>query len=169
MLLLAFSQRTFPQTGSTPSLNYDVKKLKPESCEFNNMNLEQADIKAKEDFLSFGKGEAIILIARPGTRDKKVRLNTLIERRLYTAKAYLTDYLKKRSKKSVITAIAPNNRAEYGVIEIYVSGSLFYVLATNPNFGLGVGSCDSPDSDERKSRERRALLYPWLYKSSEKN
>ena len=165
LLYLTFSVNVSSQTGSVPPLNYDVKKIKPESCELNNLNLEQADNKAKEDFLSFGKGEAIILIARPGTKDKKIGLNTLIERRLYTAKAYLTDYLKKRPKESVVTATAANNGAEFGVIEIYISGSLFYVLATNPNFGLGVGSCDSPDSDDKESRHRRALLYPWLYRN----
>ena len=159
------SAESFAQTGSTPELNYDVKKVKPEGCELNNINLEQAHEKAQEDFTLLGRGEAIILIARPGTKDRQKELNALIERRLYTARAYLTDYLQKRTKESVITALGANNGAEYGVIEIYVSGSLFYVLASNPNFDIGFGSCDSPESDDKASRARRALLYPWLYNS----
>ena len=167
LLLVIFgAAESFAQTGSMPKLNYDVKKVKPEGCELNNMNLEQAHEKATEDFTLLGRGEAIILIARPGTKDKKG--NTLIERRLYTARAYLTDYLQKRTKESVITALGENNRAEYGVIEIYVSGSLFYVLAANPNFDVGFGSCDSPESDDQASRAKRALLYPWLYNTKAK-
>lgn len=160
------SQNFSAQTVEISNSNYDRKKIKPETCELNNINLEQADTKAEEDYKLIGRGESIILIARAGTKDKKNNLNILLERRLYTARAYLSDYLKKREKETIITAIAPNEGSEYGIIEIYVSGSLFHVLASNPNYGISVGSCDSDASDDAESRTKRALLYPWQYKKS---
>lgn len=165
-LILIFSQSAERFAQQQKSSNADsVKQTKPETCELNNINLENADRQAKEDALLTGKSDTIILIARPGKKDQKSRAKALLEQRLYTARAYLTDYLKLREKETVVTAEAPNNGADYGVIEIYVTGQLNYVLASNPNFGIALGSCDSPETDDQKSRARRALLYPWLYKN----
>lgn len=148
-----------------PSNSDFVKKTKPETCELNNINIENAHRQAEEDALITGKSAVIILIGRPGKKDTK---KVLTARRLYTARAYLTDYLEWRNKETVITAEAPNNGNEYGVIEIYITGQLYYVIASNPNFDVGFGSCDSPESDDKKSRVKRALLYPWLYNNKKK-
>lgn len=147
---------------------YDAKKIKPEGCEFNDLHLEYAHQQALENSQRFGISQTLILIARPGTKDRKKGLDILLERRLYTARAYLTDYLEKRTKETIITAIAPNNGVEYGVTEIYVSGALYNVLVSHPNYGISVGSCEPEESDDAKSRARHALLYPWLYNSKTK-
>ncbi len=169
VLIFVFSQSVeqFAQQQKTSGAN-SAKEIKPETCELNNINLENADRQAKEDALLTGKSDIIILIARPGKKEKKSLVKVLLEQRLYTTRAYLTDYLKLRGKETVVTAEAPNNGADYGVIEIYVTGQLNYVLASNPNFGIGLGSCDDPESDDQRSRARRALLYPWFYKSKQK-
>ena len=169
LLIIFFSYSAEQFAQQQKSLDADsVKKIKPETCELNNINLENADRQAKEDAQLTGKSEIIILIARPGKKDTPSRVEKLLEQRLYTARAYLTDYSKLRQKETVVTAEAPNNGADYGVIEIYVTGQLYYVLASNPNFGIGLGSCDDPESDDQRSRARRALLYPWFYKSNRK-
>jgi len=129
-------------------------QARPKGCEQNNILLEQSHEAAGEDSL-------IILVGRPGKRDKRV---SVTGRRLYTARAYLTSYLKLRGLETVVTAEAPNRGMEYGTVEIYVKGRMFAVLPSFPDKGLGLGSCDSPESDDKESRARRALLYPWLYK-----
>lgn len=165
ILILFFSSygKSFAQSGSVYGNAYDLKNLKPTTCELNSLYLDVANQQAEINLRDSGKLQPIILIARPGIRDKKSGLNTLIERRLHTASAYLIDYLEKQTKESVITAQAPNKGSEYGVIEIYVSGMLQEVLVQRPNAVVPVGSCDS--SDNAESREKRALLYPWLYNS----
>ena len=171
MIFLAILQlfhfgESFAQEEPKTGFVYDIKEAKPEGCEFNNLHLENAHQQTVENNQRFGTSQILILIARPGIKDSEKGLNILIERRLYTARAYLTDYLEKRTKESVITATAPSNGAEYGVIEIYVTGALYNVLVSNPNYGIAVGSCDS--ADDAESRARHALLYPWLYNSKTK-
>ena len=165
IIFFSYSAEQFAQQQKSSDAD-SVKKIKPETCELNNIKLENADRQAKQNAQLTGKSEIIILIARPGKKDTLSRVKKLLEQRLYTARAYLTDYLKLREKEMVVTAEAPNNGADYGVIEIYVSGQLYYILASNPNFGIGLGSCDAPESDDQRSRARRDLLYPWLYKKS---
>lgn len=170
LLLFFCFEKSFAQVEPKAEFVYNVKEIEPEGCEFNDLHLEYAHRQSVENSQRFGISQTLILIARPGIKDRKKGLGVLIERRLYTARAYLTDYLKKRTKETVITAIAPNNGVEYGVIEIYVSGVLYDVLVSHPNYGISVGSCESLESDDAESRARRALLYPWLYSSkSQKN
>jgi hypothetical protein len=134
----------------------DGLSIKPRPCEFNNLILEDANEAA-------GKNRPIILISRPGLRDTK---SEVVERRLYTARAYLIDFTNYRTSENTITAIARNEgRLDYGGIEVYVGGKLLDVITSEPNQLLGVGPCDSPESDDKESRRRRALLYPWLYKT----
>lgn len=139
-----------PPLNSTKTIG----DIKPRGCERNNIILEQAHHEAGADSI-------VILIARPGIKDKR---RDIVGKRLYTARVYLTEYLVWRSGETIVVGEAPNNGSDYGVVEIYVKGQLFDVLANNPDAELGLGSCDSPDSDDRESRVKRALLYPWLYK-----
>jgi len=137
--------------GQTNKIKPD---LIPRGCEYNNIALEGARKKA-------GTRSVIILIARPGKKD---RLKAISERRLYTARAYLTSYLTLPDEPTVVTANGENSGGLYGVIEIYVTGILFDSLASYPNYELGLGSCDSLESDDEDSRAKRSLLYPWLFR-----
>lgn len=170
ILILFFSCYgiSFAQSNSDYGNIYDLSGLKPTTCELNSLYLDIANQQTETNLRGSGKLQPIILIARPGIKDKKKGLNTLIERRLHTASAYLVDYLEKQTKESVITAQAPNRGSEYGVIEIYVSGMFQEVLVQRPNAVVPIGSCDS--ADDAESRAKQALLYPWLYNSkSQKN
>lgn len=131
-------------------------KIEPRPCEFNNLVLERANREAGQDSL-------IILIARLGKKDTQKEISS---KRLYTTWAYLTKYSNLRKSESIITAeAARDNKQYYGGIEIYVNGKLFDVLTAKANGLIGLGSCDYTDSDDGESRAKRALLYPWLYKS----
>ncbi len=164
LLIFSCSEISFAQSNLSSGITYDAKELKPTGCELNSLYLDGANQEAEVNLQDSGRLQTIILIARPGIKDRKKGLNTLIERRLYTTRAYLTDYLRKQPKEAVVTAQAPNNGSEYGVIEIYVSGVLNpNLLVIYPNAGIGVGSCESEDSDDAEGRTKRALLYPWLY------
>jgi hypothetical protein len=144
----ALGQRQSPSNVARPA-----RGIEPAGCELNNIILEQAHTAA---------GDSIsVLIGRPGVKDRR---RDITGKRLYTARAYLTDYFKKRGVETVVTGTAPNNGAKYGVVEIFVKGQLFDVLASYPDAELGLGSCDSLESDDRESRARRALLYPWIFK-----
>lgn len=132
-----------------------VTALKPRGCERNNVVLELANEEA-------GIDSVLVLIGRPGIKDKR---KDITEKRLYTAAAYLVKYLSNsRTEKSTITGQSQNIGNEYGILEIYVKGKLFDVLASSPDFEIGLGSCDSLESDDEKRRAKRALLYPWLYR-----
>ena len=127
---------------------------KPTNCENHIAVLEAANHDA-------GKDGLIILIARLGNGDNKPGLN---EHRLHSARAYLTEYLRARSPKSIV--IAEGERIEgYGRIEIYVGGKLYYVLAIKANADLSVGSCEPAELDDARQRELRKKLYPWLYQN----
>jgi hypothetical protein len=146
ILTSVFGQRTMPENILT-----DVK---PAGCERNNVILEQAHKEAGTDSI-------IILIGRPGKKDKR---EDITNKRLYTSRAYLTQYLNWRTDKTTITGQSQNNGYDYGVVEIYIKGVLFDVLASYPDVEIGLGSCDSLESDDKQSRAKRILLYPWLYK-----
>jgi hypothetical protein len=127
----------------------------PRGCEFNNLVLERGNREAGDDSI-------LILIAIRGVNDTKLDVS---RRRLLTARAYLTQYTNLREPANVIVAEAlGDGQPPYGGVEIYVKGRLFDVLTSGPNLDLGLGACDSPESDDKESREKRALLYPWLYK-----
>jgi hypothetical protein len=90
--------------------------------------------------------------------------------RLHTARAYLVEYTNLRTNENVKVAVAPYDRSlVYGGVEIYVKGNLADILTVGPDWGLGLGSCSSPQSDDRESRARRALLYPELNKTKPGN
>jgi len=144
----ATAQREPPSNIARPA-----RGIKPAGCEWNNIILERAHEAAGDSI--------IILIGRRGVRDKR---RNITGNRLYTARAYLTDYLRARSVDALVVGKASNKGAEYGVVEIYVKGQLFDALASYPDSELGLGSCDSLESDDRESRARRALLYPWIFK-----
>ncbi|HEY0728737.1 MAG TPA: hypothetical protein VGD38_11745 [Pyrinomonadaceae bacterium] len=128
--------------------------LKPTNCENHIKMLEGANDVA-------GKDGLIILIARPGTGDTKPEISG---RRLYSARAYLTDYLRVRSPETIV--IGEGDRVEgYGRLEIYVAGKLYQALAIRANSELSVGSCEPEDLDDATQRARRRKLYPWLYKN----
>lgn len=85
-------------------------------------------------------------------------------RRLYSARAYLADYLRVRSPQTIVTG--EGDRVEgYGRLEIYVAGKLYQVLAIRANAELSVGSCEPPEEDDPRQKELRKKLYPWLYKN----
>jgi hypothetical protein len=155
LLALVFlcSEASIAQRQTPPNVARPARGIQPSGCERNNLILEQAHEAAGDSIL--------ILIGRLGIKDKR---KDVTHKRLYTARAYLTDYLEKRSLKTVVLGEASNNGSDHGVVEIYVKGQLFDVLANYPNAELGLGSCDSLESDDRESRARRALLYPWIFK-----
>jgi hypothetical protein len=132
----------------------DEAVVLPRSCETNNNILQDANEKAGETTL--------IMISRLGTSDTS---NVVGVRRLHSAKAFLTEYLKVRESSRIVVALSNGPKSKkYGGIEIYVKGVLFDFLATKPNGWLGVGPCDSPEVDDQKSRRFRKALFPWLYK-----
>jgi hypothetical protein len=125
---------------------------KPTNCENHIAVLEAAHHDA-------GKEGLIIVIARQSIGEHRRDIN---RRRLYNARAYLTDYLKLRAPETMVTAEGePVNG--YGRIELYVGGKLYYVLALKRNADLIVGSCEPPELDDARQRELRKKLYPWLY------
>ena len=133
---------------------YAQTDLKPTNCENHIKMLEGANDVA-------GKDGLIILIARPGTGDTKPEISW---RRLYSARAYLTDYLGVRSPQTIVTG--QGDRVEgYGRLEIYVAGKLYQTLAIRANAELSVGSCEPPEEDDARQKELRKKLYPWLYKN----
>lgn len=124
--------------------------IPPRECEFNNMILENANREAGQDTV-------ILLLSRRGIKDTR----DLAKSRLHTARAYLVEYSNLRTNENVKVAEAPYDRSlVYGGVEIYVKGKLYDVLTVGPNWGLGLGSCASPESNDREGREREALLYP---------
>jgi hypothetical protein len=129
-------------------------ELKPTNCENHIKMLEGANDVA-------GKDGLIILIARPGTGDTKPEISG---RRLYSARAYLTDYLRVRSPRTIVTGVGDKVEG-YGRLEIYVAGRLYQVLAIRANAELSVGSCEPEELDDATQRARRKKLYPWLYKN----
>lgn len=136
------------------TFTYAQTDLKPTNCENHIKMLEGANDVA-------GKDGLIILIARPGAGDTKPEISG---RRLYSARAYLTDYLRLRSPKTIVTA--EGDRVEgYGRLEIYVAGKLYQVLAIRANAELSVGSCEPEELDDAAEKARRKKLYPWLYKN----
>ena len=125
---------------------------RPTNCENHIAVLEAAHHDA-------GKEGLIIVIARKGTGEKRRDLN---RRRLYNARAYLTDYLGLRAPETIVTAEGePVNG--YGRIELYVGGRLYYVLALRRNADLVVGSCEPEALDDARQKELRKKLYPWLH------
>lgn len=130
------------------------RKHEPKGCEYNNISLEQANRDANSDTV-------ILIIGRLGNKDRK---KDITERRLYSASAYLTQYLSySRSTESVVAAEGKNIGNEFGVLEIYVNGKLYDTLLSNPDFDIGLGSCDSLESDDASSRAKRSILYPWKF------
>ncbi len=123
---------------------------KPTNCENHIAVLEAAHHDA-------GKEGLIIVIARRGNNENRLGLN---RRRLYNARAYLTEYLRLRAPETIITAEGePVNG--YGRIELYVGGRLYYVLALRRNADLVVGSCEPEALDDAKQKQLRLKLYPW--------
>ena len=145
VLLTTASERLFTNAQTA---------LKPTNCENHIRILEGANSVA-------GKDGMIILIARPGSGDTKPELS---RHRLYSARAYLTDYLRVRSPETIVTG--EGERVEgYGRLEIYIAGKLYQALAIRPNAELSVGSCEPEELDDATDRQRRKKLHPWLYKN----
>lgn len=122
----------------------------PTNCENHIAVLEAAHDKTGQDGL-------LIIIARRGISEDRRGLN---HRRLYNARAYLTDYLNVRTPEKIVIAEGePVNG--YGRIELYVAGRLFYVLGLTHNADLVVGSCEPETLDDPRQRALRMRLYPW--------
>lgn len=122
----------------------------PTNCENHIAVLEAAHDETGRDGL-------LIIIARRGVSEDRRDLN---HRRLYNARAYLTDYLNVRAPEKIVTAEGePVNG--YGRIELYVGGRLFYVLGLSRNADLIVGSCEPEALDDPRQRALRMRLYPW--------
>jgi hypothetical protein len=123
---------------------------KPTNCENHIAVLEAAHHDA-------GKEGLIIIIARQGAGENRRDLN---RRRLYNARAYLTEYLNLRASETIVTAEGERVKG-YGRIEIYIGGKLYYVLALKRNADLIVGSCEPKELDDARQKELRLKLYPW--------
>jgi hypothetical protein len=138
------------ERGEQNASRYAQIDPKPTNCENHIAILEAAHHDA-------GKEGLIIVIARQGTGENRRDIN---RRRLYNARAYLTDYLKLRAPETIITAEGePVNG--YGRIELYVGGRLYYALALRRNADLVVGSCEPEALDDAKQKKLRLKLYPW--------
>lgn len=137
------------RAGQTAAHQADAEP-QPTNCEYHIATLEAAHHDAGEDGL-------IIVIARRGTDEDRRDLN---RRRLYNARAYLTDYLNVRSPKTIVTAEGEPVKG-YGRIELYVGGKLYFVLALRRNADLLVGSCEPEELDDTRQRALRNKLYPW--------
>jgi hypothetical protein len=125
----------------------------PTNCENHIAILDIADQDA-------GQAGLIIIIGRPGKGERGKRLT---EHRLYSARAYLTEY-RRRSPKSII--VAEGERVDgYGRIEIYIGGKLHSLFAIKRDAELSVGSCEPEELDSPRQKELRKKLYPWLYKT----
>src|SRR6266511_4353313 len=129
---------TYPTRLQSPRI-----EEKPTNCETHIAILDIANQEAEAKGL-------IIMIGRLGDGERSSRLNT---RRLYSAKAYLTDYRAVRSNDTVITAEGEPVKG-YGQIEIYVHGRLQSAFALTRNAELSVGSCEPEALD---TPEQRAL------------
>ncbi len=125
----------------------------PKGCEENNRILEAANEEAGNSI--------VLLIGYNGRLDKNRDMRS---RRLYSASAYLTDYLGVRTKDAVVTGKSDISKPDFGLIEIYIKGRLYSSIWANPGYDIGLGSCDSLESDDAASRRKRALLYPWRFK-----
>ena len=149
-IVLGYSGTLAQNKTSSP-----VKENRPGGCESNDLVLEGASHEA-------GTDTTVVLIAFMGEKDTK---KSIMRRRLYTAKAYLVEYLKRRPAKSVVTGESREDFGfRYGGVMIFVKGKRYGILSTNRNADLPLGGCDPPDSDDKASRARRILLYPWTYK-----
>jgi hypothetical protein len=101
--------------------------------------------------LPTGSGEVVL------TRRDEARAN---RRRLFNARAYLTDYLRVHSSDTIITAEGERTK-DYGRLEIYVDGKLFQVISVDRNADFIVGSCEPEAIDTARQRKLRLKLYPW--------
>lgn len=137
------------RTGKNAT-RYAQTEPKPTNCENHIAVLEAAHHDA-------GKDGLIIVIARLGAGEDRPDLN---RRRLYNARAYLTEYLNLRAPETIVTAEGEQVKG-YGRIELYVGGKLYYVLALKRNADLIVGSCEPEALDDARQRKLRMKLYPW--------
>lgn len=124
-------------------------ETKPTNCEFNVSVLAGADRVA-------GEGGLIIMIARLGDGERRRDLN---RRRLYNARAYLTEF-GHRAPPTIVAAEGARVNG-FGRIELYVEGKLFHVLMINANDDLAVGACSFEGKDPC-AFERERKLYPCL-------
>lgn len=110
-----------------PHFQIQPEPLQPGTCEGNRALLSNVTYIAKE----LSKDEVIIVIARLGKGENPI----MNKRRLYT----ITTYLDLPPQKLIITEGQPTK--SYALIEFYVKGKPFLVLATNKNHELEVGDC----------------------------
>ncbi len=128
-------------------------EARPTNCETHIAILDIAHQDA-------GPAGVIIMIGRLGTGEQSRELS---QRRLYSARAYLTDYRAVRSPDTIV--VAEGERVNgYGQIELYIGGKLHTVFAIRRNAELSVGSCEPQELDSPRQRELRKKLYPWRYR-----
>jgi hypothetical protein len=121
MLLLAFNQ------DKTPVFQIQPNPLEPGNCETNRVMLTEIAYVAKK----LDEKEIVVAIVRLG----KGELPIMNKRRLYTIKAYL----ELPPDKLVTAEGEPTNG--YGVVEFYIKGKPYLVLALGKNKELEVGDC----------------------------
>lgn len=132
----------------------DSIKVQPLGCEFNTMALDLANHEA-------GTDSVMVILAFPGKADKK---STAIERRLHTARAYLTEVTGYRNHDSLVVGrVMTADTFYYGGIDIYVKGKLQARLTSFQDEDFFVANCSGDESTDKRSRERRHLLFPWRY------
>ncbi len=140
------------EESSSPNSQIDAH---PTNCEDHIAILEAANHDA-------GKDGIIIMLARLGSKERGSKLN---RRRLYNARAYLTEYLRARAPDTIVTAEGERTRG-YGRIEIYVGGKLYHVFAVERDADFIVGSCEPEELDDSRQKALRMKLYPWRDRAS---
>ena len=148
---LAVTASVYCQSDSSKPARIEAR---PTNCETHIAILDIADHAA-------GPVGLIIIVGRLGRGEKSRELN---QHRLYSARAYLTEYRAARSANTIVVAEGERTNG-YGQIELYVGGKLHSVFAIVRNAGLSVGSCEPPELDSPEQRELRKKLYPWLYRN----
>jgi hypothetical protein len=129
-------------------------EAQPTNCETHIAILDVAHKDA-------GPAGVIIMIGRPGTGEQSKELT---QHRLYSARAYLTEYHGVRSPDMIVVAEGEHVQG-YGRIELYIGGKLHTVFALRRNAELSVGSCEPEELDDPRQRKLRKKLYPWRYRN----
>jgi hypothetical protein len=143
------------EKSSRPNSQIDAH---PTNCEDHIAILEAANHDA-------GKEGVIIILARLGSRERRSSLN---RRRLYNARAYLTEYLRARTSNTIVTAEGERTTG-YARIEVYVGGKLYHVFAVERDADFIVGSCEPEELDDSRQKALRMKLYPWRDRTSRRH
>ena len=127
--ITAFSFSVLAQAEKTE----EVIELRSNGCEIDESNFNEVSQNARKNM---GEKDALIVIARRGTRDKKRDLNRL---RLATTRAWLVG---KGAFPTNRLILAEGERVDgEGRLEFYIGGKLTHIIFPKPNFGLCAECC----------------------------